>query len=183
MTTVAPEGLLHLGRVHSTPWQTFCPSPSGCRILLQYCPPAGSASSSEPPLQASCHLLSLFMWLFLEPQDEATLFSPYSFFLNSFIHPHVSITKYAHEFLTLGSLFWGPDRHILLILPTRYICLGLNYPKLWYLSFPTTHTCFFSQVPSSFKTKNSVFLLHVPICLFLLPHFWSLCLILSFFLN
>ena len=44
--------------------------------------------------------------------------------------PMVSITKYAHEFLTLGSLFWAPDRHILLILPTRYICFGLNYPKL-----------------------------------------------------
>ena len=42
----------------------------------------------------------------------------------------VSITKYAHEFLTLGSLFWAPDGHILLILPTRYICFGLNYPRL-----------------------------------------------------
>ena len=130
MTTVAPWGLLHLGRVHSAPWQTFCPSLSGSRILLQYLPPAGSASLSEPPLQAPCHLLGLFMWPFLEPRNKAMLFSPYKVFPKASSTCTVSITKYAHEFLTLGSLFWAPDWHILLLLPTRYICFGLNCPKL-----------------------------------------------------
>lgn len=121
----------------TTPWQSAFNTLTG---VLPFALGAASSCSTFPLLDRLlflsllCKLLVISLVFscgrFLSLGTKPRFSHPTSSSWTTSSTSTVSITKYAHEFLTLGSLFWAPDRHILLLLPTRYICFGLNCPKL-----------------------------------------------------